>query len=375
MVIVDDRDFIKKELDDKGFGVFDFFDLLKIYNLKDFCALPLQRRNDILLVDTESLLKHPELQEQFKTTFNTFLGVIFFHDQKNQKAQDWVQDQAAFLTRIVGEYSLPMPQLQWTMLSNQLQFFWGLMEDQRQLQKHLVQFSQELDQVLQTAESEMARAKKIHEILIPKRSDEIKGVMFYNKYATGDGGGGEFYDLLQTPHKVYQIMVASQSYLISSSIMGILNAHKEKDFDPKAFLQDARDEVATINSAKKKKSEVELSVLELDLSHLTLKAHGSDKLEFHSQIKGAVKIRPDESYHLTKGEKFIVFSPGFIFNWKEAKIRQDIHAFVKSQETSVLPELLTELFYQLRLDKESDFLKKDATVYMMEVNRHGIHQV
>ncbi len=72
MVIVDDRDFIKKELDDKGFGVFDFFDLLKIYSIKDFCALPLQRRNDILLVDTESLLKHPELQEQFNTTFNTF---------------------------------------------------------------------------------------------------------------------------------------------------------------------------------------------------------------------------------------------------------------------------------------------------------------
>lgn len=375
MIIVDERDFIKKELQSHGFDLFDFYETAKVQSVKELCALPLQRRTDILLVDTESLLMLPEHHENFKMILNTFMGVIFFHDQKNQKAQNWVQDQAAFLTKIVGEYSLPMPQIQWSMLSNQLQFFWTLLQEQRVLQKHISEFSRELDQVLQTAESEMARAKKIHEILIPKRSQEIKGVQFYNKYAAGDGGGGEFYDLYQTPSKVYQILIGSQSYLISSSLMGILNAHKTAEFLPEKFLKDARDEVATINSAKKKKSEVDLLIVELDLAELKLKAYGTSGAEFFSQLHGKIVLSKDAPYQLTRGEKFIVFSPGFIFNWKEAKIRQDIHSFTKDRSLNHQSELLTEFFYQLRLDKETEFLKKDATVFMMEVHRHGIHEV
>ncbi len=375
MLIVDERQFIKAELQNHGFDLFDFFDVMKVVKVKELCEMNLQRRSDLLLVDTETLLNHPELHEQFKIMLNTYLGVIFFHDQKNQKAQDWVQDQAAFLTKIVGEFALPMPQLQWTMLSNQLQFFWGILQEQKQLQKHIAEFSRELDQVLLTAESEMSRAKKIHEILIPKRTEEIKGVHFHNKYATGDGGGGEFYDLYQTQGKVYQILIASQSYLISSALMGVLNSYKKNEFDVQKFLQDCRNEVATINSAKKKNSEVELLVVELDLSHLTLKAYGDSKAEFFSQVQGKVVLSKDKPYQLSKGEKFIVFSPGFISNWKEAQIRQDVHAFTKPRSESQPTELLTEYFYQLRLDKETEFLKKDATVFMMEVNRHGIHEV
>lgn len=384
MIIVDERSFLKPQLEDKGFHVFDFYDHHQVLSVKAFCELPLQRRGEILLVDTETLLKHPELQENFKTLMNTFLGVVFFHEQQNQKAISWVQDQAAFLTKIVGEYALPMPQLQWTMLSNQLQFFWDIIEQQRVLQKNLVQFSTELDQVLQTAEVEMAKAKKIHEILIPKRNDEIKGVQFFNKYAAGDGGGGEFFDLYQTPNKVYQIMISSQSYLISSAVLGLLNQHKQKDFNPQSFLKDAMEEINTVNSAKKKKSEAEVSVMELDLSQLVLKVHGWGQIEFFSMQKGKVNLglpamkggeSTPVSYQLERGEKFMVFSAGFLFNWKETHLKQDLYQFVKNHQGQGLQDLLMELFFQLRLEKTSEFLKKDATVMMMEVNRHGIHQV
>ncbi len=371
MIIVDERQFIQKEMEDKGFNVFDFFQDYKVMSVADFCKLPLNRRADILLVDTETLLKHPEHQENFRAIINTFLGVVFFHEHANQKAQQWVETEAAFLTKIVGEYSLPMAQLQWTMLSNQLQFFWTLLEEQKNLQKHMIAFSRELDQVLQNAEIEMARAKKIHEVLIPRRQDEIKGVFFSNKYAAGDGGGGEFYDLLQSNGKVFQLLVSSQSYLISSSLLGLLNKHKQKDFEPYEFLKDAEGEIALINGAKKKKSEAEVMILELDLSKLTLKAYGEGKAEFYSQKKGPVQLKP--SYQLEKGENLIVFSAGFLFNWKETH-KTDIATFLKSQSLKS-SELMNELFFQLKMDQESQFLKRDATVAMMEVKRHGMHQV
>lgn len=371
MIIVDERHFIQKEMEDKGFNIFDFYQDHKVMSVNEFCQLPLVRRADVLIVDTDTLLRHPEKQEAFRSIINTFLGVVFFHEHSNQKAQPFVELEAAFLTKIVGEYSLPMPQIQWTMLSNQLQFFWTLLEEQKNLQKHMIAFSRELDQVLRSAEVEMARAKKIHEVLIPRRHDEIKGVFFSNKYAAGDGGGGEFYDLLQSGGKVFQIFVSSQSYLISSSLLGLLNKHKQTEFEPYEFIKDAEAEIAVINGAKKKKSEAEVMILELDLSKLLLKAYGESKAEFYSQKKGPVQLRP--TYQLEKGENLVVFSPGFLFNWKETQ-KGDIGTYLKN--ASLKPqEFLNELFFQLKMDQESRFLKRDATVAMMEVKRHGMHQV
>lgn len=376
MIILDERNYLKPELESKGFSIFDFFENHQVMDLKTFNALELKRRGEFLLVDTQTILSQPPAaQETFKSIMNTFLGAVFFHEQSNVKAQEWVQNEAAFLTKIIGEYSLPMPQLNWTMLSNQLQFFWNLLEDQRMLQKHMAQFSVELDQVLQNAEVEMVKAKKIHDMFIPRRTDEIKGVSFTNKYAAGEGGGGEFYDLLQTPSKVYQIMITSQSYLISSALIGILSQHREKEFNPAAFLTDAKAEIETINGAKKKKSEVEVSLLELDLGTLELKLHSSNKPELYSQQNGRIELGRDKAYKLTKGEKFIVFSPGFIFNWKEGHPDKNIHDFLKNHEKLNASETLSELFFQLKDGKESKFLTKDATVVVMEVNRHGIHKV
>lgn len=375
MIILDERNFLHKELSEKGFEVFDFFENVEIMDVKKFNQLELKRRGDFVLIDTQTLLNHPESQETFKAVMNTFIGAVFFHEQSNQKAQDWVLNQGSFLTKIIGEYALPMAQLNWTILSNQLQFFWNLIEDQKKLQKHIAAFSVELDQVIQNAEVEMNKAKKIHETLVPRRQEEVKGVVFSNKYAAGEGGGGEFYDLHQTPSKVYQILVSSQSYLISSAILGLLGQHREKDFDPAGFIKDAEQEVATINGAKKKKSEVHLTVLELDLTTLMLKTFNDTKAEFHSQMKGLVTLSKDAPYQLSRGEKVVVFSPGFLFNWKEGHPGKDIGAFLKEHNRSSSGELMSEIFFQLKEGQDTPFLKKDATVVMMEVNRHGIHKV
>jgi len=374
MVLLDERKFLDKHLEDQGFNIFDFYEGHQTYSVSALCEQPLNRRADFLLVDTQSVLDHPELQEKFKVTLNTFLGVIFFHDQKNTAAQKWVQDQAAFLTKIIGEYALPMPQLQWTMLSNQLQFLWTMLDEQKNLQKHILKFSHELDHALQSAEAEMIKAKKIHEVLIPKRSEEIKGVSFLNKYAAGDGGGGEFYDLHKSGNKVYQILISSQSYLISSSLIGLLNQQKQKDFDPEVFLRDAQSEIQTINGAKKKKSEVDLVIVEMDTAHLTLKLHGQGRAEFYSHLKGKIDL-VSTSYQLAKGERIIILSPGFLFNWKEGHIKQELYSFLNNHHQMTQADLMMEIFLQLSLVKETDFLTKDATVAMMEVNRHGIHKI
>ena len=383
MVLLDERNFLAKQLEDQGFSIFDFYDDHQTLDLKSFAELPLSRRAEFLLVDTQTILNHPELQEKFKVVMNTYIGVIFIHEQKNEVALKWVQDQAAFLSKIIGEYAVPMPQLHWTMLSNKLQFLWNMLDEQKKLQAHIMKFSKDLDLALQSAESEMLNAKKIHEVLIPRRSDEIKGVTFLNKYAAGNGGGGEFYDLHHTGNKIYQILISSQSYLVSSALIGLLNLHKQKEFQAATFLQDAKQEIQSINGAKKKKTDAELVVLEIDTANLSLKVHGWGGTEFYSQLHGKIdpgisathESKEPTTYQLAKGEKMIVFSPGFIFNWREGRIKQELYSFLKNHHQLTQTDLMMEIFLQLSLVKDTDFLSKDATVVMMEVNRHGIHQI
>lgn len=375
MIILDERNYLKPELEDKGFSFFDFYDEHQVLDMKSFKQLELKRRSDFLLVDTETILKHPEDLETFKSILNTFVGAVFFYDQKNEKARTWIQNEGGFLTKIIGEHGLPMPQLNWTILSNQLQFMWNLIVDQKNLQEHMVRFSQELDLVLQNADQEMQKAKKIHETLVPRRAEEIKGVNFLNRYSAGDGGGGEFYDLMQTPSKVYQILLSSQSYLMTSAIMGLLSQHRGTDFNVESFINDAQAEIATINSSKKKKSEADLLVLELDLNTLGLTALTESKTELYSLNKGQLKLKKGETQALGKGEKLVILSPGFLFNWKEGQAQKNILEFTKNHANMVSHELMSELFFQIKSADDSAFLKKDATVVMMEVNRHGIHKV
>ena len=336
MIILDEREFLEKELNQKGFEIFDFFQNRRVLSMESFVSLDLKRRNEIVLVDTETILSHPNLQEKFKTLLNTFLGVIFFHEHKNSPGQNWVQNESSYLKKIIGEYCLPMPELSWNILSNQMQFFWTLIEDQKNLQKHLAQFSFELENVLQNAEEDMQKAKKIHDTLIPKRNEEIKGIAFHYKYSAGDGGGGEFYETI---------------------------------------IKDVSQEAETINSSKKKKSDFDLLVTEIDPATLTLKVLTQSKAEIYSYSHGHLKLKKDDSYQLIKGEKVIVFSSGFIFNWIEGHPKNDLYDFIKKEEHLSSGELMSELFFQLKEGKEGQFLKKDATLLLMEVNRHGIHKV
>jgi len=374
MIILDERNFLQKELEEKGFKVFDFYENLTVLSMKEFAELDLKRRGEFLLIDTQTILNNPDLQEHFKSVMNTFLGAVFFHEHSNEKAQNWVRDEGSFLNKIIGEYSLPMAPLNWTILSNQLQFLWNLLEDQKKLQHHMAQFSLELDQVLQEAEVEMVRAKKIHNTIVPRRNEEVKGIVFTNKYGAGEGGGGEFYDLVSTPSKVYQVLFSSQSYLLSSSVMGILAEYREKGFNTEAFLKDIKDEIESLNVTKRKPF-FDLLLLELDLSTLSLTQLSDSKAELYSQTKGQISLQKGSSVQLVKNEKVVVFSTGFLFNWNEGHPDKNLSEFLKLQGGNSTGELMSELFFQLKEGRESQFLKKDAIVVMMEVNKHGIHKI
>jgi hypothetical protein len=375
MIIVDERNHLKNQFVSQEFDNFDFFQNVKVMNLKSFISLDLINRSEIALIDVEALLKHPDLNEGFNVVINIFFGIILFYDEKNPNEINWIKKVVGTSSKILGVFSNNLDKLSSSILVNQLQFVWKLMEDQKTLQKQLARFSIELEQVLQTAQDEMMKTKKIYETLIPRRSQEIKGIAFSNKYLAGDGGGAEFFDLVQGTTKIYQVLVTSQSYLITSSVMGILSRLKEEGFRPEVFMNEVSEDIRTINKSKNKNSEYDLFILEIDPITLKMVLHTDSKVECYSQNKGRIHLHQDRPYQMEKGEKIIVFSSGFIFNWMSKSVKEDLEDLLRAEKFNSLNDLMSELFFQLKESLNADFATKDSTVLMMEVKRHGIHKI
>jgi hypothetical protein len=149
---------------------------------------------------------------------------------------------------------------------------------------------------------------------------------------------------------------------------------KGNHFNPQTFLENAFTEANVIRSSHNKKADVDLLVLEIDLPHLMMISHSNSDSCFYSPINGSFKLALGEKYQLVKGENVIVFSPGFIFNWNELYPEKNLFDELKVNQLST-NELITELFFLLKKESDRKFLTKDATILMVEVNRHGIYKV
>jgi hypothetical protein len=375
MIILDERNYLKDQLNSEGLEFYDFFQNSTVMNLKSFISLAPTKRSDIAFIDLETLLKHKDLIEEFKIVSNTFLGLFFFFNSKNQIEIDWLKNETYTSSKVLGVYSVPLDQFHSILLFNQLQFIGRLLDEQNMLQKQLTQFSQELDEVLRTAQEEMIKAKKIHENFIPKRHEDIKGIVFSNKYLVGEGAGAEFADLVQSQNKIYQILITSQSYLVTSCVMGILSQYKEGNFNPENFINDTLSEISYINKSKNRIVDFDLCVLEIDPASLQLTFLTDSKAECYSQMSGKIPLVKNNQYQLKKTEKVIVFSSGFIFNWSNKLQKNDLVNFLKTEKTTSLNELMSEIFFHLKEGMSEIFVRKDSTVIIMEANRHGIHKI
>ena len=375
MIIVDERNCLKNELSTLASEPLELFHNLQVMNFKSFTSLSLTKMNEIALIDIQTILKYPDLMDDFRVVMNIFTGVIFFYDGENQKEIEWIKKESVTSSKILGIYTYSLDQMNSLVLINQVKFVWQLLEEQKSLQKQLVHFSFELEEVLQTAQSEMTKAKKIYETFIPKRTQEIKGIVFSNKYLAGDGGGAEFFDLIQTSNKIYQILISSQSYLLTSSVMGILSRYKDEGFNPETFIYDVSEDAKKINSSKKQKFVHDLLVLEIDPISLKLILHTDSEVVFFSQGIGKIKLNKDAPYQLQKGEKIVALSGGFTFNWMNKKVKKDLDSVFKADNVNSIQDLMSELFFQLKEDVSGELPRKDSTLLIMEVNRHGIHKI
>jgi hypothetical protein len=375
MYIVDDQNLISSNFEQIEFNIEIFSHESHRLSMKDFLNLSLVKRNEIVLINFEDYLLIKKEKENLKALMNTFLGVYFFYDIKKNNLEELIRLEIDVLSKVLGVHALPLAPLANGILLNQIKFFENLISDQAILQNHMVRFSQELDEMLTQVSADYSSAKKLHQAFRPQRVQEFKGAKLTSHFSSGDGVGIEFFDVISDEKKFFVVLIHTESYLISSSVMGILGAQKQISFNPLSFLQEAKHDVELINQTKKKKAKCEIFILEIDTKNFEVKRYGESSVNILRGVEVFQKMENHSNLILSKGEKMLILSSGYMNNFENIFPKIDIVSVINENNKSIDMDLMSFLFYKLKFSQKEDILKKDSTVLLLEVNRHGIHQI
>jgi hypothetical protein len=170
------------------------------------------------------------------------------------------------LENVVSYFSLNKT---YPLLTNFLNKLSSFCSQQSFLKTQIFALNRQVLETMDSVEREMFKVKKMYEQSIPKRFESIKGASFQSKYVAGSASGGEFFDLFQSKNKVFVLMSATSSYLISSSVLTIFSDIKKTgDLNTQTCLKIIDmllGEVQKINNVKSKPVNIDLMMAIIDL--------------------------------------------------------------------------------------------------------------
>lgn len=251
------------------------------------------------------------------------------------------------------------------------------------LKSQLISINHELNEIMGGVEGQLLRVKHTYEKMIPKRLEEFKGVKVFSKYAAGEKSGGEFFDLFTKDNKVFVLMSHTSSYLASSSILQSFGEFKQSanltNSGQEKFLKSIQADVEQLAQSQGKDISIKLLTIILDLSHLevSLKSLGNFNFYGSEDLQGFVGSDDEilsNQLNLSRGERLMICSPGFEFNWSKLRSNIDLNELVKNTNIKSL-DVLDEAFFQLKKEAGSEFLSSDAASIILEVEQNVMVQM
>ncbi|OUR96124.1 hypothetical protein A9Q84_07105 [Halobacteriovorax marinus] len=238
-------------------------------------------------------------------------------------------------------------------------------------QEDLEEVGENLERVLGTALNELKRLKEVHEKLVPIREEKFKGLSATSKFGAGESAGGEFFDILSNDREVLLLLARSRSYLVSSMIMsGFDELRSAKHFSDELVNNFLSKVQSDVDSSKVNESKRKLDILFLRVDLKTMKARtwksGDSILLNDSQLVS------ESEFTIERGEKLMILSSGLVENQpgKTELVSKSVEKRSKSCR-----DILDEVFYTLKREKNGMFFSHDATMIIFEVDKNAILQI
>jgi hypothetical protein len=236
--------------------------------------------------------------------------------------------------------------------------------------------------------AELQRIKKLHEQIVPMRSEDIKGLKVLSKFAAGESAGGEFFDIIRGDQEFILLLTSSRSYVISSMILSHFESLRDKKHfrkdDLLEFLSSLSNEILSNGNFGEK--DLELFLGRVDLKKMKMEGYhfgqtalvsSSSSHIFGNNLPISQPFFEQAFFNLklNRGEKIVLLSPGVRLNCNDILAGQDLFSFTKGLFERGPKSLVNEIFYQLKKDVKGDFLVHDASSIYLEVDSNVILQV
>ena len=239
---------------------------------------------------------------------------------------------------------------------------------------HLEKLASDLEKVYEFTRSELIRVKDFHDRFVKVRIDQVKGAFLTSKFMAGEKSGGEFFDIIQNENELIFIQAGSNSYLLSSMILGEIEILKEQVNANDLTKSIENFQKIIISHAEENKAELTYCIMSLNLKNLTanfmLKGQGylyynSELLSFDKPMK--LKLKPRE--------RLCLISEGAMKNWQELNHKNSTKKFFSENENMETKDLINEFFFEVSRNKEGTFLSYDALMVVLDINENVLYQL
>ncbi len=231
----------------------------------------------------------------------------------------------------------------------------------------------DLDKIYEFTRSELVKIKDLHDRFVKVRTDKLKGITLTSKFMAGEKSGGEFFEILQNDQEIIFIQAGSDSYILSSMLLGEIETLKEKAITG-SLHNHAEQFLKIVNHhAAENKGDLTYCMMSLNLKnlHASFNIKGQGHLFYDNEW---ISFDKPMQLKLKPKQRLCVISDGSFKNWTLLSKKQ-IESFFKSNEGMPTRDLINEFFFEVSRNKTGSFLVYDALMAVVEIEENKIYQV
>jgi sigma-B regulation protein RsbU (phosphoserine phosphatase) len=257
----------------------------------------------------------------------------------------------------------------------------------------IVSVNSALKTLIDKFEHDVRTARAIQTSLIPEKFPPVQGFKVTHKYLSGMKSGGDYLDFFEFEDKTHVgvLMSDSSGYGLSSAFMSVIlrlavKLSKDEAKSPSVTVARIYEELALTMKPKEGLS-IFYGVLNRKTFEFKYAAAGSIHFVHQSQEKSGAaqdyssKAAPlnkehkyaatDQTLQLLPGDRFVLFTDGFISSFKDEKSREQ----TMTQKFGTDPiELVNEFTFGVKkhLDEDNDMPARDCSVMVVDVEKRAM---
>ncbi len=328
-----------------------------------------------------------------KNKLKDFSQCILFYSRTdlNTVVQDFINILIRENNNVTGCFELESSTKNYFLIRNYLFQIVKTKNEQNQMKAQLLRMNNQIGEVTHFLNKELLKIKKIHEKVYPSKLTSFRGFKITSKFEAGISSGGEFFDTIKSQNKLLIMMSSCDSYLKSTAILSLFVTLKEnKKFDPNLlanFVKEIESQFYQLSTSSSSVKNNALFLMTIDLAKLKVSGYNFGE---YTLLRGpgdthVIGRRLPISYSLmdkayfeidlTRGNRLMIISPGLKSNWQRFNMEIPIDIFINDHLDIPGSELINELFYQIKKNIGDDFLERDSSALLVEVEKNAIAEV